>query len=62
MQLYVEHLRNSVEEANHLIEDFAKSNYRAQTETLGSSNRLKGGGMLELNMMTAIEAKLDMLT
>ena len=53
--------RKSVEEANQLIEDLAKSNYRAPTKTLGSSSRLKGGGMLKLNKMIAIEAMLDVL-
>ena len=38
--------RNSAEEANQLIEDLAKSNYRAPIETSGSSSRLRGGGML----------------
>ena len=40
--------RMSAEEANRLIEDLAKSSYRAPVETLGSSSRLKGGGMLVL--------------
>ena len=53
--------RKSAKEANQLIEDLAKSNYRALVETSGSSKRLKGGGMLKLNRMTAIEAKLDVL-
>ena len=53
--------RKSAEEANQLIEDLAKSNYRAPTETLRSSSRLRGGGMIELNKMSAIEAKLDAL-
>ena len=53
--------RKSTEEANQLIEDLAKSNYRAPAETSGSSSRLKGEGMLEMNKMTAIEAKLDVL-
>ena len=53
--------RKSAEEANQLIKDLAKSNYRAPTETSRSSNRLKGGGMLELNRMIAIEAKLVVL-
>ena len=53
--------RKSVEEANQLIEYLAKSNYKAPVDTLGSSSRLKGGGMLELNRMTIIEVKLDML-
>ena len=51
----------SAEKANQLIEDLAKSNSRAPAKTLGSSNRFKGGGMLELNKMTAIEAKFDLL-
>ena len=58
---YAAFKRKSAEEANKLIEDLAKSNYRAPVETSGSSSRLKGGGMLELNKMTAIEAKFDVL-
>ena len=38
--------RKRVEKANQLIEDLSKSNYKASIDTLGSSNRLKGGGML----------------
>ena len=53
--------KKSVEEANHLIEYLAKRNYRAPSETLGSGSRLRGGGVIELNRMTAIEAKLDAL-
>ena len=53
--------RKSVEEANQLIEDLAKSNYKAPTETSRSNNRFRRGGMLKLNMMTIIEAKLDAL-
>ena len=53
--------RKSTEEENQLIEDLAKRNYRALYETSRSSNRLKGGGVIELNKMTAIEAKLDAL-
>ena len=53
--------RNSVQEANQLIEDVTKSNYRASSKTSGSSSRLRGGGVIELNKMTAIEAKLDAL-
>ena len=53
--------RKSVEEENQLIEDLAKSNYRAPSETSRSSNRLKGGGVIELNRMITIEAKLDAL-
>ena len=51
--------RKSVEKARQLIEDLAKSNYRAPSETSGSSSRLKGSGVIELNRMTVIEAKLD---
>ena len=50
--------RKSAEEANQLIEDLSKCNYKAPSETSRSSNRLKGSGMLELNQMTAIEEKL----
>ena len=53
--------RKSVEEAKHLIEDLAKCNYKDPSETSGSSSRLKGSGMLELNQMTTIEEKLDAL-
>ena len=51
--------RISVEEARQLIEDLAKYNYKAQSEASGSSSRLRGSGLIELNRMTAIEAKLD---
>ena len=51
--------RRSEEEARQLIEDFAKCNYKAPSEALGSSSRLKGSGLIELNRMIAIEAKLD---
>ena len=37
--------RKSAEKANQLIEDLAKSNYRAPSETSGSSSRLRGGGV-----------------
>ena len=53
--------RKSVEEANQLIEDLAKSNYRTPFETSGSNNSLRGAGIIELNKMSAIEAKLDAL-
>ena len=51
--------RRSAEEERHLIEDLAKCNYKAPSEALGSNNRLKGSGLIELNRMTTIEAKLD---
>ena len=53
--------RKSAEEANQLIEDVVKSNYRAPSETSGSSRRIRGSGVIELNKMSAIEAKLDAL-
>ena len=53
--------RKNVEKVKQLIEDLAKINYRAPSETLGSSSILKGSGVIELNRMTAIEAKLDAL-
>ena len=53
--------RKSAEKAKQLVEDLAKCNYKAPSETSGSSSRLKGSGLIELNRMTAIEAKLDAL-
>ena len=53
--------RKSTEEVRQLIEDLAKCNYKAPSETSGSISRLKGSGVIELNRMTAIEAKLDAL-
>ena len=53
--------RKSVEKARQLIEDLAKCNNRAPSETSGSSSRLKGSGVIELNRMTAVEAKIDAL-
>ena len=50
--------RKSDEEAKHLIEDLAKCNYTAPSETSRNSSRLKGSGVIELNRMTAIKAKL----
>ena len=51
--------RRSAEEAMELIEDLAKCNYKAPSETSGSSNMLKGNGRIGLDIMTAIEAKLE---
>ena len=50
--------RKSFEEANQLIEDLAKSNYRAPSETSRNSSRLRGSGVIKLNKMLTIEAKL----
>ena len=51
--------RRSVEEAKQLIEDLAKCHYKAPSEASGSSSILRGSGLIELNRMTTIEAKLD---
>ena len=53
--------RKSAEEANQLIEDLVKSNYKAPSETSESNSTLRGNGVIELNKMSAIEAKLDAL-
>ena len=53
--------RKSAEEGNRLIEDLAKSNYKAPYETLRSSSMLRGSGVIELNKMSVIEAKFDAL-
>ena len=53
--------RRSAEDARELIEDLAKYNYKAPSVALGSSSRLKESSVIELNRMTAIEAKLDAL-
>ena len=37
-----------------MIEDHAKCNYRAPSETSGTSSRLKGSGVIELNQVTTI--------
>ena len=53
--------RKSVKEANQIIEDLAKSNYRAPSKTSRSNSRLRGGGIIELNKTSTIEAKVDTL-
>ena len=53
--------RKSAKEAKQMIEDVAKCNYKAPSETSGSSSRLKGSDGIELNRMTTIEVKLDAL-
>ena len=53
--------RRSVEEATQLIEDLSKCNYKAPSEASGSNNRLKGSGVIKLDQMITIEAKLDAL-
>ena len=51
--------RRNAEEARQLIEDLAKSNYKAPSEASGRNNRLRGSGLIGPDRMTAIEAKLD---
>ena len=51
--------RRSAEEARQLIEDLAKCNYKAPSEASGNNNRLRGSGLIELNRMISIEAKMD---
>ena len=51
--------RKSVEEARDLIVGLAKCNMKSPSEYLGSNNRTRGSGVIELNKMTAMEAKLD---
>ena len=53
--------RKSIEEANQLTEDLAKRNYRGPSKTSGSSSRLRESGVIELNKILAIEAKLEAL-
>ena len=50
--------RRSAEEARQLIEYLAKCNYKAPSETSGSSNKLRGSGLIELNHMTAVMNKI----
>ena len=42
-----------------MIEYLAICNYKASFEASGSSSRLRGSGLIGLDIMTAIEAKLD---
>ena len=51
--------RRNAEEARQLIEDLAKCNYKAPSEASGRSSRLRGSGLIGLDRMKTIEAKLD---
>ena len=42
-----------------MIEDLSKCNYKGPSEASGSSSMLKGNGLIRLDRMTAIEAKLE---
>ena len=50
--------RKCDEEATRLIKELEKSNYRAPSKASGCSSKLRGG-VIEMNKMSAIEAKLD---
>ena len=51
--------RKSAKEERDLIEDLARCNMKNPSESSGSNSRAKGSGIIELNKMTAMEAKLD---
>ena len=51
--------RKSTEEARDLIEDLARCNMKNPFESPGSNSRVRGSGIIELNKMTTMEAKLD---
>ena len=60
MLLAMGHSKEKVKnEARDLIEDLARCNMKNPSESSGSNNRAKGSGIIELNKMTAMEAKLD---
>ena len=51
--------RKSAEEARYLIANLAKCNMKAPSKFTRSYNKARGSGVIELNKMTAMEAKLD---
>ena len=51
--------RRGAEEVRQVIEDLKNCNYKDPSEASGSSSRLKGSGLIGLDRMTTIEAKLD---
>ena len=51
--------RRSAEEARQVNEDLSKCNYKTPSESLGSSSRMRGNGLIGLDRTTTIEAKLD---
>ena len=51
--------RRSAEKVRQLIEDLAKCNYKAPSEASRSSSRMRGCGLMGLDRMTTIEAKLN---
>ena len=51
--------RKSAEEARGLIADLSKCNMKAPSGFSGSNSRTRGSGIIELNKMNGMEAKLD---
>ena len=51
--------RRSAKEARQVIEDLAKCNYKTPSESSGSNNRMRGNGLIGLDITTAIESKHD---
>ena len=51
--------RRNAKEERQLIEDLAKFNYKAPSKASESSSGLRGSGLIGLDRMTTIEAKLD---
>ena len=51
--------RKSAEEARDLIADLAKCNMKAPSEFTRSYSKARGSGVIELNKMISMEAKLD---
>ena len=49
----------NAEEVRQLIEDLAKCNMKAPSESSVNNRKTRGSGVIELNKMTAMEAKLD---
>ena len=46
-------------EERQVVEDLAKCNYKTPSESLRSSCRMRGNGLIRLDRTTAIETKLD---
>ena len=51
--------RKSAEEVKQVTEDLAKCSYKTPSKSSGSNSRLRGNGLIGLDRITAIEAKLD---
>ena len=51
--------RKNAKEAKDLITDLVKCNMKAPSESSRRNSRTRGSGVIELNKMTAMEAKLD---